>query len=326
MANSSIYTRVYSPSRVSRFVSRKGPDGGSLSNAALLEDFRNHANISNRKPTALVSASRRIVDTLKRAFNKHNKHGKSPAKIWIAFIEVPSIRNETPTRIHSARQLAEKCNLPEPESFSYEVVFEWTIPDKYVLHKVSLQTLMERGLQKNWFLPQSTAEVRRYIAREFQQCGPWEIGVTLGFFARNFGARAPLNWIPDQLFRDCVRPEIVGEDVVMLGWAPEHTEKVDFQFFCDLENGIETSLCDWWLSDLDFFRNCERFKEWQEGTEDSMTWDLIELWETHVGRDGTINQLSAWESSLYDEEKKKLLVEHKKTRAAIRAEAVRIGL
>lgn len=54
-----------------------------------------------------------------------------------------------------------------------------------------------------------------------------------------------------------------------------------------------------------------------------MTWDQIELWETHVGRDGTINQLSAWESSLYDEKKKKIWVEHEK---AIEAEAVRIGL
>lgn len=191
----------------------------------------------NRKPTALVSASVRIVDTLKRAFDKHNEHGESPAEIGIAFIEPKSIENGNLPRIHSARQLAKQCNLQNPEFFSYEFVFEWAIPEKYVLHKVSLQTLMERGLPMDWLLPPSTEEVRRYIAREFQQCGPWEIGVALGFFARNFGARAPLNWVSHQLLRDCVRPEIVGEDVVMLEWAPEHTEKSTSNFFASWRMG-----------------------------------------------------------------------------------------
>ena len=49
---------------------------------------------------------------------------------------------------------------------------------------------MKRELQEHCFLQPSTIEVRRYIARELQRNGPWEIGVTLGFFARKFGARA----------------------------------------------------------------------------------------------------------------------------------------
>ena len=277
---------------------------------------------------ALVSGSDRIVDTLKRASDKYYEDGESSAEIWIVFIEVPPTINETATRIYSAKELAEKCELPEPNLFSHEVVFEWAIPGKYVLHEVSLQSLMKRGLQEHCFLQPSTEEVRRYTTRELQRHGPWEIGVTLGFFARKFGARGPLNWVSHQIFHDCVRAKIMDDDVVRLNYAHGHTEIVDFQFFCDLDYGIDLSLCDWWLSDVDFFLDYEEFMKWREVTENSMTWDLIEFWETwhDVDYDGTIKELSAKEKFSYDEEYNKLLVGHEKKRAAIEAEAVNIGL
>jgi hypothetical protein len=65
--------------------------------------------------------------------------------------------------------LAEKCGDPEPNKFSHEVVFEWAIPEKYVVHKVSLQTLMKREFQAHCFLQPSTKEVRRYTGRELQR-------------------------------------------------------------------------------------------------------------------------------------------------------------
>jgi hypothetical protein len=63
-------------------------------------------------------------------------------------------------------------------------------------------------------------------------------------------------------------------------------------------------------------------------TEDSITLDLIEFWETwhNVGCDGTIKELSAKEMLLYNEAKNKLLVEHGKRRAAIKVEAMKISL
>jgi hypothetical protein len=172
MANRTIYTRAYSKSSARQFVSAKGPKGDPLSDTALVEEFRNHAKKWNREPTALVSGSDRIVDTSKRAFDMHYEDGESSADIWIAFIEVPSTTNETATRIHSAKELAEKCGDPEYKKFSHEFVFEWAIPEKYVVHEVSLQTLMERGLRERRFLQPSTAEVQRYTAKEFQQQGP----------------------------------------------------------------------------------------------------------------------------------------------------------
>ncbi|KAL9105178.1 MAG: hypothetical protein Q9227_009591 [Pyrenula ochraceoflavens] len=328
MAKRTIYTRAYSKSGAGQFVSAKAPKGDPLSYTALLEEFRNHANRWSREPTALVSGSDRIVDTLKRAFDKHYKDCESSAEIWIAFIQVPPTIIETSTRVHSAKELAEQCELPEPSLFSHEVVFEWAIPEKYVLFKVSLQTLMKRELEEHCFLQPSTAEVRCSTARELQRHDPWDIGVTLGLFARKFGARAPLDWVSHQLFHDCVRAKIVDDDVVRLSYAHGHTEIVDFQFFCDLDDGIDTSLCDWWLSDIDTLPDYEEFKEWQEVTQDSMTWDLIEFGETwhDVDYNGTIKELSAKEKLLYNKAKNKLLVEHEKKRAAIEAKAVKIGL
>jgi hypothetical protein len=156
MANRTIYTRVHSKRSAGRLVSGKGPKGDLLSDTALLEEFRNHAKFRNhtnkeenegkRELTALVSGSDRIVDSVRRAFDKHCGDGESSA-----FIEVPPTTNENATRIHSAKELAEKCGLPDPNKFSHEVVFEWAIPEKYVVYEVSLQTLMERGLQECYF-------------------------------------------------------------------------------------------------------------------------------------------------------------------------------
>lgn len=59
-------------------------------------------------------------------------------------------------------------------------------------------------------------------------------------------------------------------------WRPQI---VNFQFLCDLEEGIDTSLRDWWLEDIDLLLNYKEFKKWQDVTEDTIAWDLIEFWE-----------------------------------------------
>jgi hypothetical protein len=81
MADPTIYTRAYSKSSAGQLVSAKGPKGDPLSDIALLEEFRNHAQKWSLEPTALVSGSDRIVDTWKRAFDMHYKEGESPADI-----------------------------------------------------------------------------------------------------------------------------------------------------------------------------------------------------------------------------------------------------
>ena len=313
MAKREIYTRAYSKSSVGRLISGKGPRGSPLSSAALLVEFQNHANIRNREPTALVSASYRIVDTVKRAIEKHVVNGESKEEIWIAFIEVlPPAMNETAARIHPAKELARKCRFLEPNLHSHEVVFEWSIPEKYVLHEVSLETLLKRGLQPHCFLQPSTEEAstegaRRYIASKLQGPQGWDIGLSLGFFARDFGARAPLEWISYQLFYDCVRTKVVREDMVELYYAHGYTDSVDLEFFCDLEDGMHTSLYLWWLADSEFQGDYAEFDEWRAVTEDSMTEDLIEFWQTWHGcaydERTTVEELSAEEKSSFDKVK-----------------------
>lgn len=207
-------------------------------------------------------------------------------------------------------------------------MFEWAIPEEYVLHKISLQTLMERDFLEPWFEQPFTGEVRSHIARELQGEFPWEIGLTLGFFARRFGARAPLNWVSHQIFDDCVRSKIKDDNLIRLDYAHDDTEIVAFQFFDDLDDGIDTSLNEWWLTDTDFVLDLEEFYEWREVMEDGMISDLIDFWETwhDVGHDGTIGKLSARDQLSYDQEKNKRLLRHEETRAVVEAEAVRIGL
>ena len=198
-----------------------------------------------------------------------------------------------------------------------------------MLHEVSLQTLIKRGFQEHRFLEaDDTRKVRRYIADGFHYQSPWEIGITLGFFAQTFGARAPLDWIAHQLFHDGIRAKTINDDVVQLDYAHGHTEIVDFQYLVDLDDGINTCLYDWGLTEPELILDYEEFDEWRAVTEDSMIDDLIGFWETwhDVDCDGTVIELSAEEELSWNEAMEALLDRHKKQRAAIEAGAVKIGL
>lgn len=315
MANRTIYTRVYSESSAGQLNSGRCPTGPPLSGDELLAEFRRHASLTNRIPTALVSVSSRIVDTIYRAFKKHYVDGESPADIWVVFIEAPAEGNGPPARLHSARELARSTGL-EPKRFHYEFVFEWGIPQDHVLHKVSLKTLMDRGLRVD-SEDLSTEALRISTAREFEQSSsyPVDIGINLGFFAQKFGARAPLDWIAHQWYFDSVRTWVDWSfHEVKLRYAHGRSETVTIDFFCDLDRGIDTVLSDWWLADSDFARDYEEFKRWREIMEDGMTWDLIEFWEI-------------W----HDEEEDRvpwdlLWAKNRDIQEVIEAEAVRIGL
>lgn len=152
-----------------------------------------------------------------------------------------------------------------------------------MLRKVSLQTLMNRGLQWGHLSRLSATDLRYGIARDLlgaqSRSGPWDIGIYLANFARCFRARAPLEWISYCLFNDCIWTEIYDDKEVKLQYG-RHTEIVDFNFFCELEDGIETSLLDWWLAGFDFYFDYEEFKEQEAAIEDDIAWEQIEFYET----------------------------------------------
>ncbi|KFX88766.1 hypothetical protein O988_08912 [Pseudogymnoascus sp. VKM F-3808] len=328
-----MYTRVYSRKSAGRLVSGKGQTATflypKLSETTLKNEFRNHARKWQQTPTALVSCSVRIVDTVRRAFEIHNEDGELLADIWIAFIEIPTTKTKVTKRIHSAETLAEKCDLSEPQKLRYEFVFEWAIPKKYLVHKVSLQTLVDRGLRQEDFCKSNTAEVRYNLAKTFQRNDAWDIGVSLGAFAKTFGARAPVNWIAHQLFYDCARSNIVYEDEVEFWYKYKKIMMaVDLGFLRDLDDGITTSLNDCWLASMDFFQAYEELKDKRDIIEDAILWELVEFWETwyDIDEDGLIIVLSAKEIVLYERAKNKLLDKHEKMWAAIEPEAVKLGL
>jgi len=77
-----------------------------------------------------------------------------------------------------------------------------------------------------------------------------------------------VEWISHRIFRDCVQLQILDDDVVRLNYVRRHTDIVDFSFFCDLDGGIETALCDWWLFNIDSLPDYEKFREWRDVMED----------------------------------------------------------
>ena len=330
MADFTIYTRAYCEGSTGTLVSRRGPGREPLSQQNLLNEFRNHSNKKKRIHTALVSVSNRIVDTVKRAFDLHYEREKSPDNIWIAFIKVPAGK---PALMHKAQFLAKKCGLKDSSCFQHEFVFEWAIPEEYVSHQVSLRTLMDRGLEHQLpsiteLPPPTTEELRHFIATKLGSVEPWlsswESGVCLGSFARNFGARAPLNWIAHQLFRDCVRVCSVSTGVARLVYEQRHSDTVSTDFFCHLDEGVETVLYDWWLTDIEFLSNYDEFKQWRDAMEESMSWeciDFVELWEDTCHPSPTKEDLLS-----YDEAWHELRSEHEKLRATIEARAVQLGL
>lgn len=88
--------------------------------------------------------------------------------------------------------------------------------------------------------------------------------------------------------------------MVRLRYVHGSTETVDFAFFYYLEDGINTSLLDWWLADTDFILRYEEFSEQRDEAEDSMNEEMIECWETWHN-DGRVKNLSAAEEISYHE-------------------------
>ena len=250
--------RCYSDSSAGGLISGKDKDGRSLSNAALHSEFINHVQLRAQNPTALVSASNRLIDTLRRAFSKLYEDKEISSKIWIAFIYVPDVDKHV---FHHAEGLAKILELPNSERFRYEYIFEWDIPKKYLIHKVSVETLVERGFDMKEYLIGNALPPTSILRGEFSKRvlepskGGYHIGLDLGFLARCFGARAPVRQIAFQLHQDCSAVRFINHNAQILSisyWGNQVTH-LDFAHFCDLEDGIDTALYDWWLADSEFF-------------------------------------------------------------------------
>jgi hypothetical protein len=198
------------------------------------------------------------------------------------FIAVP---DPCSVPVHSAKALAERLNDPESGGFRYEFLVEGEIPKQWVLHQVSLKTLMSRGLDEaEYFFRGDTATegIRLQLAERMDSLSIENTSAVLGCFARYFGANAPVYWIADMLYRDCLRPEIIEDDVVALNIyslkderAKSRNHYVDFDFFEELYMGIDIVLGDMWLANDEFLLAQEELEEWK-ADEACNVWEELE--------------------------------------------------
>jgi hypothetical protein len=214
------FYRCFSNSSAGGLISGRGFGIGRLSHTCLQHEFESHMRIDATAPTALISVSTRIVDTVQRAFNRYYRDLEDPRQIWIAFIFVPDSEKQI---YYHAEDLARTYGYGEWKRLKYEYIFTWEIPEEYVLHRISVETFMARGLDMSEYyygheLP-PTSVLRGEIARSIlhSTMGGWRVGVELGLFARKFGARAPVWQIANQLLDDCAYITYIDEDTGTLG-------------------------------------------------------------------------------------------------------------
>ena len=185
-------------------MSSKGKEDRNLSIHELLYEFKNHKKgarklneeICHEHLTALVSVTISFIDALRRAFDKLYR-GDKLDQIWIVFISVPHKDKAT---YNHAEYLAREMGQDETNMFKDEYIFEWEVPEKYIVHKVLVQTLLERGLSMERYceyfinkrqLPPAYL-LRQDIAKHILDPanGGYDIGMSLGSIARCFRARA----------------------------------------------------------------------------------------------------------------------------------------
>ena len=223
------------------------------------------------------------VNALRRTFNKVYKDKESPDDIWIVLVRVTAEDNNL---YHSAESLAKAVEEEEPSRFRNEFLCEWEIPKRHFVHKVSARTLLERGMQRHLRLDEEgcrhlppTKDLRHQIARD--KLDPsndgFGIGISLGHMAKCFGARAPVYDIAHDILADCSWILLLDHDLqtVRVSYWLGHEAHLDFEHFYWIENGIDTSIMEWWLQDTQFLLDYGDFREWASSLESEME----EQWE-----------------------------------------------
>ncbi|KAK8029295.1 hypothetical protein PG991_006351 [Apiospora marii] len=305
-----IYTRAFSSTSNRQLVSGRAqlaqflsnPDRYPLSRRSLHWNFRNHADKYSEEPTSIVSVSNRILDTITRAYGLW-QDGNDPGNVWIIFIRTRSpIDGLASPRIHHAETLAKQCGHWNPVIFQYEFVVEEAIPEHWVQHRVSLKTLMDRGL--DWekhlpcYLPNELTvgshrsskgycvlpkpriflqHLRDSESEAHRSCtSAWEIGRSLSCITRCFGARAPMGWIMTQLLRELFLATVI------------HDSKQEF------DEGTEFMLLDWvtsddFIADFGYYENEKERLMWrymdneeENEAEDQTTTEQLELLEVEA--------------------------------------------
>jgi hypothetical protein len=235
---------------------------------------------------ALVSTTDRAIEAIHRAFVKYYNLNERDDDIWIAIISVPVGENDT-LPCHHAEKLALKLGYgsEEREKFMHEYIFKWEIEHQYVEHMVSVETLLDRGLDLDTYLQND----RLPSLRAFRDLmintirGPpadgYSVRRELGRMARCFGARAPVEEIAHSFLTDCPTNIFVDNDRENVTWKRSGAKPVDvdFEHIYWISQGIDEALFDLWLADSNFTEDCITHAE----LTNALTSEMEILWELH---------------------------------------------
>lgn len=227
--------------------------------------------------------------------------------------------------------LAKETGIKESYKLKHEYLFEWEIPDRYVEHRVSVETLLDRGLSFEDYL---TDDGRLPCLEEFRSLmikkvlnpafNGYTIGKHLGQMARCFGARAPVKEIANQILTDCPQgfyPNYKGQFVRWKERKDDVPETVDFDHFYWITRGINESLFDCWLSDAIFVEDFLAHVKWAN----ELTKEMEILWELYW--DNLCDEIyTGANSNSAANRAQELQVRESQVNEMIEKEAVSIGL
>jgi hypothetical protein len=258
-----------------------------------------------------------------------NRSKPEPAdKIFISFIDIPASDSGI---YHHAKVLAEQLEDEEkPGLYASEYVFKWEIPEEYIIHTVSLQTIIDRGLGMERYIGNdgiapSTDALRCLMATEYLDDSIWqyEIGLNLGFMARRFGARAPLLDIAEQFIDDCtVELYLDKQDYyiyVRFGFRESPKQCTDYDQLRLRKDGIQTAIFEWWLHDETFILKYDQYIKSVSVLKESMKKEC-RAFEDGVRRGMYIDPGEE------NRELRKIQARHKRIKADIERSAVQLGL
>ncbi|CEL06332.1 hypothetical protein ASPCAL07438 [Aspergillus calidoustus] len=219
----------------------------ALSKADLLHEFENHRMRENREPTALVSVTSRPLEAMNRALAKYYHFEESPQTIWIIIVRVPVGENDNSP--HHAQELALQRQHRDADAFKYEFLFEWEIPRRYVEHRISVKTLVGRGIggllgsQYCAMGFPNFRDMQNILLKDILESDTYGSGRWLGSLAHAFGARTCTYELASQLLQNCLSGGRVDEsDQIVHFCRSRFSGSLEFSDICDIELGIRDQL------------------------------------------------------------------------------------
>jgi len=176
-----------------------------LEEQELLDEFESHRQLYGTTPTALVSTTTNFLRVLHLAYQKL-WDGETADQIELIFI-VPD--PEADARLHRAKDLADQIVDWSEEYrrlFTHEFVYEWQIPESAVAHRITMDTLLRRGLDLDQLCGPTEFEefpgmidFQSLIRTHWKRSCLFDIGYKAGMAACLFGFHSLTSLILDEI-------------------------------------------------------------------------------------------------------------------------------